>query len=208
MKPSPIFEGADEQKIADQLKEEYIRLLSHQGKEMLNLPFFAPKFKGIANWLCSLSSEKKGLIIGGSVGIGKTTLLKAIKMVLVRNNKLFLSNVSASLVNDSYKVRDSSEAWDALLGKAILRLPKGDKPVCEILLIDDLGMEEDMVNDYGTKSQPMAKLLHERADKGLITIVTTNFPSIESMRAKYDDRVIDRLSSYAKLFYNIKSFRV
>ena len=109
----------------------------------------------------------------------------------------------ANLIGDIYKNRDNYETWDLINGN----IKTCGRPVAEYLLIDDLGMEEDMLNDYGTKTQPMAVLLHNRADKGLTTIVTTNFSSLEELRQKYDDRIIDRLNAYAKMFYEFKSFR-
>ena len=170
---------------------------------MLYLPIFKPKFKGLAHWLCNLSSEKKGLIIGGSVGIGKTTFLKSIKNVLQCYYPTRVFMLYANLIGDIYKNRDNYETWDLINGN----IKTSGRPVAEYLLIDDLGMEEDMFNDYGTKTQPMAVLLHNRADKGLTTIVTTNFTSLEELRQKYDDRIIDRLNAYAKMFYEFKSFR-
>ena len=203
MRLNPIFKPDMEEKIEMLLEETYKTIVGYQKRDMLYLPTFKPKFKGLAHWLCNLSSEKKGLIIGGSVGIGKTTFLKSIKNVLQHYYPTRVFLLYANLIGDIYKNRDNYETWDLINGN----IKTCGRPVAEYLLIDDLGMEEDMFNDYGTKTQPMAVLLHNRADKGLTTIVTTNFSSLEALRQKYDDRIIDRLNAYAKMFYEFKSFR-
>ena len=203
MRQNPIFKPDMEEKIETLLEETYKTIVGYQKRDMLYLPIFKPKFKGLAYWLCNLSSEKKGLIIGGSVGIGKTTFLQSIRNVLKYYYPMRVFLLYANLIGDIYKNRDNYETWDLINGN----IKTCGRQVAQYLLIDDLGMEEDIFNDYGTKTQPMAVLLHNRADKGLTTIVTTNFSSLEELRQKYDDRIIDRLNAYAKMFYEFKSFR-
>lgn len=173
------------------------------------MAFFEPKLKGLANWICNTSSTKRGLIIGGSVGIGKTTIAAAIRALL--NNTSYFGytmQMSAKYVGDYYRYRDEGDKWNIYTGETRVQRYQGPpQPVCKILFIDDLGMEEDEYKDYGTKTKPMAKLLHDRYERGLITIVSTNLESMDKLREKYDDRIMDRLNSYAKMFYSMESYR-
>lgn len=187
-------------------REEVIRLT---GKDPSNMAFFEPKFKGLANWICNTSSVKRGLIIGGSVGIGKTTIATALRLLLNSTSYYgYVMQMSAKYVGDYYKFRDEGDKWNIYTGETkVKRFNQPKQSVCKILFIDDLGMEEDEFKDFGTKTQPMAKLLHDRHERGLITIVSTNLESMDKLREKYDDRIMDRLNSYAKMFYSLESFR-
>lgn len=207
---SPIFSPDKVQIVYQRLiqhyREEVIRLT---GREPENMAFFEPKFKGLANWICNSSSVKRGLIIGGSVGIGKTTIATALRLLLNSTSYYgYVMQMSAKYVGDYYKFRDEGDKWNIYTGETkVQRFGVPPQPVCKILFIDDLGMEEDEYKDYGTKTQPMAKLLHDRYERGLITIVSTNLESMDKLREKYDDRIMDRLNSYAKMFYTLESFR-
>lgn len=187
-------------------REEVIRLT---GKEPENMAFFEPKFQGLSKWICDWSATKRGLIIGGSVGIGKTTIATALRLLFNSTSYYgYVMQMSAKYVGDYYKFRDEGDKWNIYTGETkVKRFNQPNQPVCKILFIDDLGMEEDEYKDFGTKTQPMAKLLHDRHERGLITIVSTNLESMAKLREKYDDRIMDRLNSYCKMFYTMDSFR-
>ena len=112
MKLNPIFKPDMEEKIEMLLEETYKTIVGYQKRDMLYLPTFKPKFKGLAHWLCNLSSKKKGLIIGGSVGIGKTTFLQSIRNVLKYYNPMRVFMLYANLIGDIYKNRDNYETCD------------------------------------------------------------------------------------------------
>lgn len=207
---NPIFKPELRVLMQEKLIEFYRKEVhSNTGKEPANMAFFEPKLSGLAGWLCKASSTKRGLIIGGSVGIGKTTITAALRTLFNKTSYCgYVMQMSAKYVGDYYRFRDEGDKWSIYTGEAkVKRFGQHPQPVCRILFIDDLGMEEDEYKDYGTRTQPMAKLLHDRYERGLITIVSTNFESMAKLREKYDDRIIDRLNSYAKMFYQLESFR-
>ena len=180
------------------------------GAKPRELAFFAAKFRGLTQWLCNSSGAKRCLIIGGPAGIGKTTISKTLMHFLANDTSYFGSvmQMSAKDVGDYYRYREEGEKWDIYTGKAMVnRYNEPSQPRCKILFIDDLGMEEDEFRDYGTKTQPMAKLIHDRHERGLVTIFSTNLGSMDMLREKYDDRIMDRLNSYCKLFYTMPSLR-
>ena len=186
--------------------EEVVR---RTGENPRDMALFEAKFKGMAHWICNTSSVKRGLILGGSTGIGKTTITTAMRNLFNSTSYLgYTMQISAKNIGDYYRYREEGEKWDIYTGeKKVKRFNEPMQSICKILFIDDLGMEEDDYKDYGTKTKPMAKLLHDRYERGLITIVSTNLCSMDELREKYDDRIIDRLDSYAKTFYTIKSYR-
>lgn len=207
---SPIFKPGAIEAVYSRLKQHYRQeVIRLTGKEPDNMAFFEPKFKGLANWICNTSSVKRGLIIGGSVGIGKTTIATAMREFFNSTSYLgYAMQMSAKYVGDYYKYREEGDKWNIYTGETkVKRFGLPPQPICKILFIDDLGMEEDEYKDFGTKTQPMAKLIHDRYERGLITIVSTNLESMDKLREKYDDRIMDRLNSYAKMFYQLESFR-
>ena len=210
MRLSPIFNPDKTEIVFQRLIKHYTdEVVSRTGQQPRDLAFFEPKFKGLSNWICNTSSIKRGLIIGGSTGIGKTTITTAMRNLFNSTSYFgYTMQISAKYIGDYYRFREDGEKWDIYTGeKKVKRFNEPLQPICKILFIDDLGMEEDEYKDYGTKTQPMAKLLHDRYERGLITIVSTNLESMDELRQKYDDRIIDRLNSYAKMFYSIDSFR-
>lgn len=207
---SPIFSPDNIQGVYTLLKKFYReQVIKLTGKEPANMEFFEPKFQGLAKWICGSSSTKRGLVIGGSVGIGKTTIATALRELFNNTSYYgYVMQMSAKYVGDYYKYRDEGDKWNIYTGETkVQRFNQPKQSVCKILFIDDLGMEEDEYKDFGTKTQPMAKLLHDRYERGLITIVSTNLESMDKLREKYDDRIMDRLNSYCKFFYTMESFR-
>lgn len=207
---SPIFNPDKVEVVFQRLKGHYIgEVIKRTGQHPKDMAFFEPKFKGLANWICNTSSVKRGLIIGGPTGIGKTSITAAMQSLFNSTSYFgYTMQISAKYIGDYYRFREDGEKWDIYTGeKMVKRFNEPLQPVCKILFIDDLGMEEDVFKDFGTVTKPMAKLLHDRYEKGLITIITTNIETMDELRQKYDDRIIDRLNSYAKMFYSIESFR-
>jgi DNA replication protein DnaC len=145
----------------------------------------------------SLNIERGSFtVILGHNGSGKSTLAKALRQMLDKTPyALNTLCISAKKIGDIYKSREESDSWNRI-----------NTATCKILFIDDFGMEEDVVVQYGNKTQPMAMLIHNRYDSGLTTIITTNLTA-EQMAKKYDDRIMDRLNGYARLPYNHISFR-
>lgn len=209
-KLSPIFSPDKAEIVYQRLKQYYTdEVYQRTGQQPRDMAFFEPKLKGLAGWICNTSSAKRGLIISGPTGIGKTTLIMAMKTLFNNTNYFgYTMQMSAKYVGDYYRFREEGDKWNIYTGETkVKRFNEPAQPVCKILFIDDLGMEEDDYKDYGTKTKPMAKLLHDRYERGLITIVSTNLESMDKLREKYDDRIMDRFNSYAKIFYSMDSYR-
>ena len=101
--------------------------------------------------------------------------------------------ISAKDLGDIYRGKEQFYGWK-------------DVNVYPCLFMDDVGMEEEVVNEYGNKITPMVRLLHSRYDRNLITVITTNL-NWEQMCSRYGERISDRLANYHRLVYERKSFR-
>jgi DNA replication protein DnaC len=62
----------------------------------------------------------------------------------------------------------------------------------EMIIIDDLGEEPKEVLKYGQPETPIIDLLNERYVHQRITVITSNLET-DALRAKYGERVYDRL---------------
>ncbi|MBQ7280581.1 MAG: ATP-binding protein [Bacteroidales bacterium] len=140
-----------------------------------------------ARWL--LQHSKPGLMLRGNVGVGKTTLLYAMRSTIgIR------SGGKQNLI-----------IWDA---RRIAPLAKGAEgqakldELCRLPLlgIDDLGTEALSVKDYGNDTMPLIELLTERYAQRRPTIITTNLTillndgaRVDEIAERYGERIADRL---------------
>lgn len=139
----------------------------------------------VARWLTS--SQLRGLILMGSLGNGKSTMLKAIHLLFKRRGTLWNAN----------------EIYAGF--KDMRMLFHKDSP---FLLIDDLGVEADKCMNYGEVSYPVSQLLLYRYDRRLTTIIATNL-GMPEIQQRYGARVADRLAeSYGVITYDAESYRL
>lgn len=151
-----------------------------------------------------LVTEKRyyGLFMPGSVGNGKTTMLKAIRDLLV-----YL--VDKGTINycegDKYpKFVTSREMANIAKDPNDFRALKSAK----YLLIDDLCEEPVEVVSYGNYIYPFIELLEYRYDQMLPTFISSNF-NAESISKKYrNERLQDRMKEMFKIISFVEeSFR-
>lgn len=150
-----------------------------------------------ANWL--KAQDKFGLLMCGVPGNGKTTLMRAIQLLI---NSLDLK--------DEYNQSLGVTMIDA---REIARLNKDNYESFKhyrqrpMLAIDDLGLEPTEVLDYGNILNPVIDLLSYRYNEQLFTMITTNLKPSE-IREKYKDRIADRFNEMmAKIIFKNNSYR-
>lgn len=124
-----------------------------------------------------------GLILMGSVGNGKTSMMKALMYYF---DWIYSSN------NYPVRTRKAKEITNAAI--------KGLEyyPYSTVLAIDDLGEEPKEVMCFGNIQTPIIDIIEERYDCLRITIFTTNLDE-EGITKKYGSRVADRLREMAKV---------
>lgn len=149
-----------------------------------------------------VAPKKFGLMLAGTCGNGKTSLLKAIQS-------------ATNLLNLKYEVRSDKEekiAISIIDVKDIIANCK-DYQMMEVykktpyLGIDDMGKEPKEVLDYGNVCNPVIDLIEYRYDKQLTTFITTNLTPDE-FKDKYGERITDRFREMIeKIVFEDGSYR-
>lgn len=149
-----------------------------------------------------VAPKKFGLMLAGTCGNGKTSLLKAIQS-------------ATNFLNLKYEVRSDKEekiAISIIDVKEIIANCK-DYQMMEVykktpyLGIDDMGKEPKEVLDYGNVCNPVIDLIEYRYDKQLTTFITTNLTPDE-FKDKYGERITDRFREMIeKIVFNDGSYR-
>jgi DNA replication protein DnaC len=141
-------------------------------------------------------SLKKGILLKGNVGTGKSLLIKAFKFL---NAKIYRQNsfdfISAIEITKKYEEKGIEGI------NRYMKNPKLNEHNVEVktplhLCIDDIGTEETTVKHYGTRCSVIADVLHERyeifTDNGKLTHITTNLIPKE-IEELYGERVRSRM---------------
>lgn len=180
---------------AELLKQLFIEKLTELEPEFKLDKYCEPVVNSIINYLRGTElSSKKGLLLMGGVGTGKTLimrgLIKLLSMFSVSCEHYFPSfqevqsyAITAGFAKDGFTI-----FYDGLYipshGGAINLTGK-------MVFIDDLGVESE-TSYYGNSCNVIAELLLRRYDKPDKTFATTNLDG-KALKAFYGDRVYSRL---------------
>lgn len=159
--------------------------VEYRGQVFINDGNTHEKVNRAARWL--FSSKQRGLLLMGTMGNGKSTMLHIIQ-------RLFKGTSTFGDAQDIFehfkKSQGSMRYWDEPL-----------------LLIDDMGIEPIRCLVYGEEYYPISRLLLHRYDKQLTTIIATNL-DITEIQARYGDRVVDRMKeTFSVIKYENESYR-
>ena len=140
-------------------------------------------------------SRKRWLLLAGNVGTGKTTLSAAIRMTLHYYGvpcKMFRASDFPALFLDNADLTQRQILWGEW---------------CEVLLLDDIGVEQADIKFYGNVIQPFVKIVEERYDRRLPLVVSTNLTSAE-IGERYGQRTLDRIREMSVgIKYDGQSYR-
>ena len=143
------------------------------------------KVERVTKWM--MESPKRGLLLCGTLGNGKTTMLRALARMFGSHAVYF----EAQSLYDYFKKNQSLPAIS----------------INDVLLIDDLGVEPSSYNDFGEMRYPLAEMIMERYRTNSTTIIATNY-TFEQIGEAYGDRVQDRMKEmFAMIKYVEPSYR-
>lgn len=164
----------------------------------------------VAEWLTD-TSRRPWLVLGGGLGLGKTTMLFAIKRLAEKAQGVCakLEKCAEFRGDDDaarfYRAGYYSHRWPWILSAEKLADWASNQEAVELferainnkfLAIDDLGREPNIVKVFGTEKLPLVGLLAARYDSRLPTIITTNLGP-EGIAERYGERIADRLREIA-----------
>lgn len=174
-----------EEDIRNRLTAIYSLEVESRNREFILDSNTIEKIDLVSKWL--FCSEKRGLLLMGTMGNGKTTMLSSIRRLFECKTAL----VNAIDLYDSYKENQGL-------------VPRRNEV---LLLIDDLGIEPIRCLIYGEEHYPLSKLFLYRYDRRLTTVIATNLDE-EQIKERYGDRVMDRMiETFEVIIYDAGSYR-
>lgn len=132
---------------------------------------------------------RRGLMLLGVPGCGKTTRMEAMAELFgfpVLRAADMVQKVSLASYNGT--VKDICN---------FPRFGNVSNPRCYDLVIDDLGIEPPVVNNFGTRHDYMEEVLAERYEamrRGAVTHFSSNLTA-EQIKERYGDRIYSRLKA-------------
>lgn len=148
--------------------------ISDENKVLINQIFYyligSFKFNG---------NLKRGILLIGSYGNGKTTLLKIIGRLIEDNSNKIIEFISCQNLHTSI---DDIERYYK-------------KP----LILDELGKEVLEVNNYGTKRSPIIEILSQRYINNAFTLSSANY-NIETFIEMYGGYIVERMEEMFNIF--------
>lgn len=141
-----------------------------------------------------LAENKRGNLLMGTVGSGKTTTMQIYLECICRLGEVG-NGIEGYGNNPENKMMSTRFIQTQYLSKGedfILDLVKK-----RILCIDDLGAESPLVNQFGTKTDVIANLLFLRYEKWQIDRIRTHATSNltkQQLKERYGERLFDRMS--------------
>lgn len=152
------------------------------------------KIKAVSEWLFG-PQYRSCLLLQGSNGNGKSTLLMAIYRILYAADASVMKVKCEKLIECfQLQCNGQSTAYNEF---------KAAKRLC----IDDLGEEPVRCQIYGVDYTPIQSLLSYRYDKQLPTLITTNL-SDTMISERYGQRISDRFAEMCSILrFSGQSYR-
>lgn len=179
------------------LRECYIAEVMRRRMQFIDDEATQSHIEKAAKWLTG--NHKPGLLLHGTVGNGKTTLVRAIgSLIGVLYESLYSDQRKNVLAVSALELADIAknqpERFD-YIKKA------------ELLAIDDVGTEPSVVKVWGNEISPFVDTIYYRYDRQKFTIMTSNL-SAEDLADKYGERIADRFTEmFDRIAFENYSYR-
>lgn len=167
------------------LKASYVAEVKFRNRTFIEDERINAHIERLATFLTD-NNSKFGVMLCGTYGNGKTTLLYALRAVVsLLSDCGYIEHGSKLVVYDArelsklYKDRDPETFNDACRER--------------LLAIEDMGKEPTEELNYGSIISPVTELLEYRYNNQEFTVITTNLTPKE-IREKYGNRIADRFN--------------
>jgi DNA replication protein DnaC len=178
----------------DQCKELFTQIFLEVDKTVEEFEYL-PEYDDVVRWMTN--TEGKGLLLRGTKGRGKSTILTCVLPVLFIIKRLVLKPVHANNIG----VKEYSEVNRSVWFPHLEHLKKTRLPA-----IDELGLEPQ-VNEFGEKFEGFNMIIDSAEQKIKPLFITTNLEP-EQLLKRYESRTIDRLGRLCKtVVFNGDSLR-
>lgn len=138
-----------------------------------NLPVIVQMHLYLTNNSEFKGSLDKGIFLLGSLGTGKTILLRG------------FSNIIARLCDRFFAFHSAYNLSKIVIEKGTESYSKAP------MVIDDLGKEAEVIKDFGTDTRPISELFASRYDNGALTFCTSNY-KMKTFEQKYGEQTCER----------------
>ena len=192
---SPRFNFSVPETVYDDLLQCYAQAVLQSDAKMRLTADTERILRMTAKWM---QTGKRGLLLIGDCGTGKTKLLQAMSLLFCfyENDRNWLRVYSAS---DTVKLSLSKDEKDI----NTLSFMK----TANYVGIDDVGTESANVKNYGTDLNPIADILFHRYNAMKVTVLSSNL-NMEEIRIRYEERIHDRLCEMCdRIIFKFQSFR-
>jgi len=125
-----------------------------------------PAYDEIIDWM--VDTKRKGLILMGECGLGKSTTLKYVIPAIFHTIR--------------------GKVLNCIPAKELGQIERNEKP---FIVIDDLGTESIRI-DFGTRIDAVSDAISYAEDSSKTLLTSTNLTPIQ-LQSKYDERTLDRL---------------
>jgi glycosyltransferase involved in cell wall biosynthesis len=141
------------------------------------------KIEKVSHWLYT-EDPIRGLFLYGTVGSGKTTLMKAVCSLIRASGSgsdLAVLTTATALFDEYCQYQNDRANHYEEMRRA------------RYLFLDDLGIEPSRCLIYGVERYPIQDIIYARYDRQLVTVITSNLDR-SGLRDRYGERMYDRMA--------------
>jgi len=193
---SPRFSFQPPAKVFDDLLQCYAHFVRASEREIRLTADTEKVLRSAANWL---KTGKRGLLLYGNCGTGKSKLMQALSYLIAYYSNNQLNGLKVYSASELVKFSLSKDEKESATFDSLRRW--------RYVGIDDLGTEPVNVKNWGTDTSPVIDILYKRYDAMKVTVLSTNL-NMDGIKEAYGERIHDRICEmYDRISFNFQSFR-
>ena len=192
----PRFSFQMPETVYDDLLQCYVYFVRASEREIQQTADIEKVLRSAANWL---KTGKRGLLLYGNCGTGKTKLMQALSSLLAYYNNSHLNGLKVYSAGEVVRLSLSKDEKECTTFDYLRKW--------RYVGIDDLGTEPVNVKNWGTDTNPIIDIIYKRYDAMKVTVLSTNL-NMDGIKNTYGERIHDRICEmYDRISFNFQSFR-